>query len=107
VKKKEKKTHLNGFLINIFRWSILILILAAILKIFKRKSTTLSDDLFLCQVSKGSAVWGEINIFCTLVIVNLNAIIDHLKNFNVNGYLQGVRHAAPYCDHFGLLWRPF
>jgi hypothetical protein len=31
--------------------------LAAILKILKTKSTTLSDDLFLCQVSKGSAVW--------------------------------------------------
>jgi hypothetical protein len=35
----------------------LIFILVAILKIFKTKSTTLSDDLFLCQVSKGSAVW--------------------------------------------------
>jgi len=30
--------------------------LAAILKILKTKSTTLSDNLFLCQVSKGSAV---------------------------------------------------
>jgi hypothetical protein len=28
---------------------------AAILKIFKTKSTTMSDDLFLCQVSNGSA----------------------------------------------------
>ena len=28
----------------------------AILKILKTKSTTLSDDLFLCQVSKGSTV---------------------------------------------------
>jgi hypothetical protein len=33
-----------------------IFILAAILKILKTKSTTMSDDLFLCQVSKGSAV---------------------------------------------------
>jgi hypothetical protein len=41
----------------------LIFILVAILKIFKTKSTTLSDDLFLCQVSKGSAVWFEFNIF--------------------------------------------
>ena len=31
-------------------------IVAAILKILKTKCTTLSDDLFLCQVSKGSAV---------------------------------------------------
>jgi hypothetical protein len=27
-------------------------------------STTLSDDLFLCQVSKGSTVRSEFNIFC-------------------------------------------
>ena len=30
--------------------------MAAILKILKTKSTTWSDDLFLCQISKGSAV---------------------------------------------------
>jgi hypothetical protein len=40
--------------------------IAAILKILKTKSTTLSDDLFLCQVSKGSAVWSEFNIFLHL-----------------------------------------
>jgi hypothetical protein len=33
--------------------------------------------------------------------------IQELKDFNGNGYLQGVGHAAPYCDHFGLLWRHF
>jgi hypothetical protein len=37
--------------------------LAAILKILKTKSTTLSDNLFLCQISKESAVWSEFNIF--------------------------------------------
>ena len=31
--------------------------------------------------------------------------IQKFKDFNGNGYLQGVRHAAPYGDHFGLLWR--
>jgi hypothetical protein len=30
-----------------------------------------------------------------------------MKRFNGNGYLQGVRHATPYCNHFGLLWLPF
>ena len=40
--------------------------MAAILKILKTKSTTLSDNLILCQVSKGSAVRSEFNIFCTL-----------------------------------------
>ena len=33
--------------------------------------------------------------------------IQKLKDFNGNGYLQGVRHAAPYCDYIGLLWWPF
>jgi hypothetical protein len=37
-------------------------ILAAILKILKTKCTTLSDDLFLCQVSKGSAVRFQRNV---------------------------------------------
>jgi hypothetical protein len=46
-----------------FHWNLFIFefltifknfILAAILNILKTKSTTLSDDLFLCQVSKGS-----------------------------------------------------
>ena len=26
--------------------------------------------------------------------------IQKWKDFNGNGYLQGVRHAAPYSDHF-------
>jgi hypothetical protein len=46
------------------------------LKILKTKSTTLSDDLFLCQVSKGSAVWDELNIFCTLVTMATAAILN-------------------------------
>jgi hypothetical protein len=29
--------------------------------------------------------------------------IQKWKDFNGNGYLQVVRHAAPYDDHFGLL----
>jgi hypothetical protein len=51
---------------NIFN-DFLIFILVAILKILKTKNTTLSDDLFLCQVSKGSAVWSEFKFVCTLV----------------------------------------
>jgi hypothetical protein len=45
------------------------------LKILKTKSTTLSDDLFLCQVSKGSAVWDELKKFCTLVTMATAAIL--------------------------------
>jgi hypothetical protein len=50
--------------------------MAAILKIFKTKSTTLSDDLFLCQVSKGSAVQSEFNIFSTLVTMAMATILN-------------------------------
>jgi hypothetical protein len=50
--------------------------LAAILKILKTKSTTLSDDLFLCQVSNGSAVPFPFNIFCTLVTMTTAAILN-------------------------------
>ena len=53
-----------------------IFILVAILKILETKSTTLSDDLFLCQVSKGSAVRFEFNIFCTLVTMATAAILN-------------------------------
>ena len=35
----------------------------------------MSDDLFLCQVSKGSAVWSEFNNFCTLVTMARAAIL--------------------------------
>ena len=46
------------------------------MKILKTKSTTLSDDLFLCQVSKGSAVWSEFNILCTLITMATVAILN-------------------------------
>ena len=49
--------------------------MAAILKILKTKSTTLSDNLFLRHVSKGSAVRSEFNIFCTLVTMATAAIL--------------------------------
>ena len=45
------------------------------MKILKTKSTSLSDDLFLCQVSNGSAVWFPFNIFCTLVTMAMAAIL--------------------------------
>ena len=48
----------------------------AILKILKTKSTALSDDLFLCQVSNGSAVRFPFNIFCTLVTMATAAILN-------------------------------
>jgi hypothetical protein len=40
---------------------------------------TLSDDLFLCQVSKGYAVRFEFNIFCTLVTMAMAAILNLFK----------------------------
>jgi hypothetical protein len=53
--------------------------MAAIMKILKTKSTTLSDDLFLCQVSKGYALRLEFNIFCTLVTMRTAAILNFLN----------------------------
>ena len=50
--------------------------LAAILKILRTKSTTLSDDLFLRQVSKGSAIRGEFNIFCTFATMATATILN-------------------------------
>ena len=41
--------------------------MADILKIWKTKSITLRDDLFLCPVSKGTAVLSEFNIFAPLL----------------------------------------
>ena len=49
------------------------------MKILKTKSTTLSDDLFLCQVSKGSAVWSKFNIFCTLVTMATATILNFFQ----------------------------
>ena len=69
--------HFHGnILIFEFLTIVLIFIMVAILKILKTKSTTLSNDLFLCQVSKGSAVWSEFNIFCTLVTMATAAILN-------------------------------
>ena len=52
---------------------------AAILKILKTKSTPLSDNLFLCQVSKESAVRFEFNLFCTLVTMATAAILNFFQ----------------------------
>jgi hypothetical protein len=50
--------------------------MAVIWKILRIKSTTLSDDLILCQVSIGSSVWSEFNIVCTLVTMATTAILN-------------------------------
>jgi hypothetical protein len=70
--------HWNLFIFE-YLTIFLIFILAAILKILITKSTTLSDDLFLCQVSKGSAVRSEFNIFCTLVTMATAAILNFVQ----------------------------
>jgi hypothetical protein len=44
-----------------------------------KNSTTLSDDLFLCQVSKGSAVWSELKKNCTLVTMATAAILNFFQ----------------------------
>jgi hypothetical protein len=73
--------HWNLFIFE-FLTIFLIFILVAILKILKTKSTTFSDDLFLCQVSKGSVVWSEFNIFCILVTMATAAILNFFQPLN-------------------------
>ena len=76
-----KSFHLK-ILNNLFLF-FFTFILVAILKILKTKSTTLSDDLFLWQVSKGSAVRSEFNIFCTLVTMATAAILNFFNPQNL------------------------
>jgi hypothetical protein len=57
----------------------IVFILAAILKILKSKKTTLTDDIFLCLVSKESAVRSEFHIFCTLVTIATAAILNFFQ----------------------------
>ena len=70
--------HWNLFIFE-FLTILKIFILVAILKILKTKSTTSSDDLFLRQVSKGSVVRFEFNIFCTLVTMATAAILNFFQ----------------------------
>jgi hypothetical protein len=83
--------HWNLFIFE-FLTIFLIFILATILKILKTKSTTLSDDLFLCQVSKGSAVWSEFNIFCTLVTMATAAILNLFNPSKAATYYGGYSY---------------
>jgi hypothetical protein len=53
--------------------------MAVIWKILRINSTTLSDDLLLCQISKGSSVWSEFNIVCTLVTMATTAILNFVQ----------------------------
>jgi hypothetical protein len=69
--------------------------MVAILKIIKTKNTTLSDNLFLCQVSKGSAVWSEFNIFCTLVTMASAAILI---------FFNPSKAATRYGGYFYKVW---
>jgi hypothetical protein len=70
--------------------------MAAILKILITKSTTLSDDLFLCQDSKGSAVRFEFNIFCTLVTMAMVAILNFFQppkrcHIFLQSFMKGIK----------------
>jgi hypothetical protein len=38
--------------------------------------------------------------------ISLQTSFGDLIRNRGNGYLQGIKHAAPYGDHFGLLWWP-
>jgi hypothetical protein len=94
-----------------FHWNLFILefltiyfdfILAAILKILKTKSTTLSDDLFLCQVSKGSAVQSELKKFCTLVTMATAAILNFFNPPNAATHYSGYSYKVSWSLMKGI-----
>jgi hypothetical protein len=64
----------------------------------KTKSTTLSDDLFLCQVSKGSTVWSKFNIFCTLVTMATAAILNLLNPLKAATHYGGYSYSFIKLD---------
>ena len=76
--------------------------MAAILKILKTKSTTLSDDLFLCQVSKGSTAWSEFNIFCTLVTMATAAILNFCQPLKAATYYGGYSYKVSWSLMKGI-----
>ena len=90
--------HFHGNLL-IFEYLtiVLIFILVAILKILKTKSTTLSNGLFLCHVSKGSAVWSEFKKFCTLVTMATAAILNFFMKFDERN--QFFYKSPLFCFH--------
>jgi hypothetical protein len=98
--------HWNLFIFE-FLTIFLIFILATILKILKTKSTTLSDDLFLCQVSKGSAVWSEFNIFCTLVTMATAAILNLFNPSKAATYYGGYSYKVWWKESKFFLNPPF
>jgi hypothetical protein len=94
-----------------FHWNLFIFefltiyfdfILVAILKILKTKITTLSDDLFLCQVSKGSAVRSEFNIFCTLVTMATAAILNFFNPPNAVTHYGGYSYKVSWSLMKGI-----
>jgi hypothetical protein len=79
-------------------------------KFYTTKSTTLSDDLFLCQVSKGSTERFPFNIFCTLVTMAPAAILNCLppqkkaaKHYKVSwSLMKGIQKflkSPLFCFH--------
>ena len=77
-------------------------ILAAILKILETKSTTLSDDLFLCQVSKGSTVRSEFNIFCTLVTMATATTLNFFNPSKAATHYSGYSYKVSWSLMKGI-----
>ena len=74
----------------------------AILKILITKRITLSDDLFLCQVSKGSAVRSEFNIFCTLVTMATAAILNFFNPSKAATHYGGYSYKVSWSLMKGI-----
>ena len=74
----------------------------AILKILKTKSTTFSDDLFLCQVSNGSAVRFPFNIFGTFVTMATATILNLFNPPKAATYYGGYSYKVSWSLMKGI-----
>ena len=73
----------------------------AILKILKTKST-FSDDLFLCQVSNGSAVRFPFKKFCTLVTMATVTILNFINPSKAISYYGGYSYKVSWSLRKGI-----
>ena len=76
--------------------------MAAILKILNTKSTTLSDDLFLCRVTNGSAVRFPFNIFCILDTMATTAILNFLNPTKAATHYDGYSYKVSWSLMKGI-----
>ena len=93
-------------------WGEKMVAVAMVTKVQKMLNSLQTADPFETWHKNRSSLKVVLFVFkifkmATNIKIQKSLKIQKWKDFSGNGYLQEVRHAAPYCDHFGLLWWPF